>query len=132
MGTSKIIGSPDFVAIRVARLPARRVSPRTPQAAIPPAPAAAARDTSGAAGRKPESVRRNSRRLAGSTRYIVSVCTHLFRLGKSLTEVRWSKRLSNGSKNPKHEILATILVIAGTGAMLLVWHEAPCSLAALA
>src|SRR6516164_6209271 len=67
MKTRKIIGSPDFAANRMKRLPTSRGSPHTPQAAIPPAPAAAARDTSGAAGRKPESVRRNSRSLAGST-----------------------------------------------------------------
>src|SRR6516165_6946461 len=65
----KIIGRPDFIANRMERLPGSRESPRTPQAAIPPALAAAARDTSGAAGLKPESVAIGSqlRRLAGST-----------------------------------------------------------------
>ena len=36
-----------------------------------------------------------------------------------------------GSKNRYHEVLATTLVIAGTGSMLIVGHEAPCRLAAL-
>ena len=43
------------------------------------------------------------------------------------------KKLSNGVKGPFYnEVLATILVIASTGAMLPVGHEAPCRLAALA
>ena len=37
-----------------------------------------------------------------------------------------------GSKNLNHEVLATTLVIASTGAMLIVGHEAPCRLTALA
>ena len=37
-----------------------------------------------------------------------------------------------GSKNRYHEVLATTLAIASTGAMLIVGHEAPCRLAALA
>jgi hypothetical protein len=37
-----------------------------------------------------------------------------------------------GSKDLYNEALATILVIASTGAMLIVGHEAPCRLSALA
>jgi hypothetical protein len=38
------------------------------------------------------------------------------------------KNSPTGSKNFNHEVLATTLVIASTGAMLLVGHEAPCRL----
>src|SRR4029077_7058893 len=37
-----------------------------------------------------------------------------------------------GSKGRYHEVLATKLVIASTGAMLIVGHEAPCRISALA
>jgi hypothetical protein len=37
-----------------------------------------------------------------------------------------------GSKGRYNEVLATILVIASTGAMLIVGHEAPCRLTVLA
>jgi hypothetical protein len=37
-----------------------------------------------------------------------------------------------GSKGLYHEVLATRLVIASTGAMLTVGHEAPCRISALA
>jgi len=37
-----------------------------------------------------------------------------------------------GSKNRYHQVLATTLVIASTGAMLIVGHEAPCRISALA
>ncbi len=37
-----------------------------------------------------------------------------------------------GSKNRYHEVLATTLVIASTGAMLIVGHETPCRISALA
>jgi hypothetical protein len=36
------------------------------------------------------------------------------------------KKLSNAVKGPYNEVLATRLVIASTGAMLIVGHEAPC------
>ena len=42
------------------------------------------------------------------------------------------KNSPTGSKDLNHEVLATTLVIASTGAMLPVGHEAPCRLAALA
>jgi hypothetical protein len=42
------------------------------------------------------------------------------------------RKLSNGSKGRYSEALATRLVIANTGAMLTVGHEAPCRLTALA
>ena len=42
------------------------------------------------------------------------------------------KNSPTGSKNRYREVLATTLVIASTGAMLIVGHEAPCRLAALA
>ena len=42
------------------------------------------------------------------------------------------KNSPTGSKNLNDQILATRLVIASTGAMLIVGHEAPCRFAALA
>jgi hypothetical protein len=42
------------------------------------------------------------------------------------------KKLSNGVKGPHNKVLATRLVIASTGAMLTVGHEAPCRISALA
>jgi hypothetical protein len=42
------------------------------------------------------------------------------------------KKLSNGVKGPLYQALATRLVIASTGAMLIVGHEAPCRISALA
>ena len=42
------------------------------------------------------------------------------------------KNSPTGSKDRYHEVLATRLVIASTGAMLTVGHEAPCRISALA
>jgi hypothetical protein len=42
------------------------------------------------------------------------------------------KKLSNGVKGPNIQVLATKLVIASTGAMLIVGHEAPCRISVLA
>ena len=45
----------------------------------------------------------------------------------------WFRKLSNaGQRTLATKVLATTLVIASTGAMLIVGHEAPCHLAALA
>src|SRR5215469_612353 len=73
----------------------------------------------------------------------LSVSPHPF-IRSHLCSPRWKMRIRpgpvtnglenspTGSKNLSCKVLATTLVIASTGAMLLVGHEAPCRLTALA